>query len=923
MPGNLVVGLQLRADGRGFRGELRMSQRALDRLTGATRKGTDEGGRYADASRRVEQATRRAGQSFLAAHGHHARYLAGLLGVHQAVRAARAVARATIDQEQALAQVEARIRSTGGAAGLATAEVAAIATELQRVTTYGDEVILGAQSILLSFRGIGRENFGAATEGVLDLATAMRTDLRSAAIQLGKALDDPKRGLDALSRSGTTFTAAQKELIESLVESGRRSEALALILGELETQYGGAARAARETLGGALEALGNAIGDLTEVQSGSTEVLRLWIEGWTRAIERIDVADLHANLARLLTVGGAVAGLYAVRVTGGLVSAGVAAIRAAPQVQSAAAAVGVLGRSARYAAVGLRLLSGPGALLTLLAVAAYEVYDAVSRSREQIRLAGSDARDAARDVGELTREYRALTDAEREGAIAATERAIAGLANALDGIRRRQSAALAERRAAENELKRIQDDPSKRGAVGLGSVDLTDYEAVRRESDRARAAQEKLTAGTAEAALVHERLRVAEKRLAAQRAARSNTTAAPDAAAGVLDRAALDRVVAIRRQAEDRIARATLSRIELVDREERRQLDELAAAKAADVKGAQAIEAARNAIVRAAQLERDRIYREDLIGRERAQRAALDAARAARDEIGDALATPFRRAVREARRWGEETRAILTAAGAGAEELARVEEAVQQRIAAARREAAEAARDAAEQAAAAARAANTSVAQGFRYGFEALGRSAESAAELAASSVTGAFHSMEDALVDFVRTGKLEFSSLANSIVADLARIAIRQSITGPLFGWLSGLGAGGESFGAGDWWAWNHAGGVAGALGGVRRYLPHGAFADAPRFHRGGIAGQLRPDEVPTILQRGEEIIPESNPRHIRNAGMQSPSVHIEFVNRGTPQRQVGNATTRWDGRRWVVGIVVDDLSRGGPIRRAIRGLA
>ena len=920
MPGNLVVGLQLRADGRGFRGELRLSQRALDRLTGATRKGTDEGGRYADASRRVEQATRRAGQSFLAAHGHHARYLAGLLGVHQAVRAARAVARATIDQEQALAQVEARIRATGGAAGLATAEVAAIATELQRVTTYGDEVTLGAQSILLSFRGIGRENFGAATEGVLNLATAMRTDLRSAAIQLGKALDDPKRGLDALSRSGTTFTAAQKEVIESLVESGRRSEALALILGELETQYGGAARAARETLGGSLEALGNAIGDLTEVQSGSTEALRLWIEGWTRAIERIDVADLHANLARLLTVGGAVAGLYAVRVTGGLISTGVAAIRAAPQVQSAAAAVGVLGRSARYAAVGLRLLSGPGALLTLLAVAAYEVYDAVSRSREQIRLAGSDARDAARDVGELTREYRALTDAEREEAIAATELAITGLANALDGIRRRQSAALAELRAAEAELKRIQDDPSKRGAVGLGSVDLTDYEALRRASDRVRAAQEKLTAETAKHALALGEISAKEEQLTALRAARAASAAARQEATVRTD---LDRVVAIRRQAEDRIARATLSRIELVDREERRQLDELAAAKAADVKGAQAIEAARNAIVRAAQLERDRIYREDLIGRERAQRAALDAARAARDEIGDALATPFRRAVREARRWGEETRAILTAAGAGAEELARVEEAVQQRIAAARREAAEAARDAAEQAAAAARAANTSVAQGFRYGFEALGRSAESAAELAASSVTGAFHSMEDALVDFVRTGKLEFSSLANSIVANLARIAIRQSITGPLFGWLSGLGAGGESFGAGDWWAWNHAGGVAGALGGVRRYLPHGAFVDAPRFHRGGIAGQLRPDEVPTILQRGEEIIPESNPRHIRNAGMQSPSVHIEFVNRGTPQRQIGDATTRWDGRRWVVGIVLDDLSRGGPIRRAIRGLA
>ncbi|HRP88315.1 MAG TPA: phage tail tape measure protein, partial [Gammaproteobacteria bacterium] len=41
--------------------------------------------------------------------------------------------------------------------------------------------------------------------------------------------------------------------------------------------------------------------------------------------------------------------------------------------------------------------------------------------------------------------------------------------------------------------------------------------------------------------------------------------------------------------------------------------------------------------------------------------------------------------------------------------------------------------------------------------------------------------------------------------------------------------------------------------------------FAGAPRLHRGGLAS----DEVPTILQRGEEVLTRSDPRHVLNAGM------------------------------------------------------
>lgn len=80
---------------------------------------------------------------------------------------------------------------------------------------------------------------------------------------------------------------------------------------------------------------------------------------------------------------------------------------------------------------------------------------------------------------------------------------------------------------------------------------------------------------------------------------------------------------------------------------------------------------------------------------------------------------------------------------------------------------------------------------------EALRKYAEDSTNYGAQiegALTNAFKSAEDALVSFVTTGKLDFKSLANSIISDLARIAIKQSITGPLASALGGLFKGGGS---------------------------------------------------------------------------------------------------------------------------------
>lgn len=179
-----------------------------------------------------------------------------------------AVVAASARQEAAIRQVEQRLLSTGNAAGKTSEGLQKLATELQRTTTFGDEAVLEMQSILLTFTNIRGEIFDRTLPAILDLSTAMGSDLKSSALQLGKALNDPVKGVSALAESGIQFTDTQKKIINELVATGDTAAAQTIILKELETQFGGAATAAADTFGGALKQVQNAFGDLLENPEG-------------------------------------------------------------------------------------------------------------------------------------------------------------------------------------------------------------------------------------------------------------------------------------------------------------------------------------------------------------------------------------------------------------------------------------------------------------------------------------------------------------------------------------------------------------------------------------------------------------------------------------------------------------------------------
>ena len=190
------------------------------------------------------------------------------------------------EQAAAEAQVAAAIQSTSNAAGTSLDELKAHAAALQSITNFGDEATLQGQGLLLTFTNI-QDNLPRATTAMLDVATAMGTDVKSAAIQVGKALNDPIMGLSALSRSGIQFSDEQKRLIKSLVETNRVADAQTIILDELERQFGGSAVAAREADGG-FKAIANSFGDLQEKIGALVMELANTNEGSNIAVAGID-----------------------------------------------------------------------------------------------------------------------------------------------------------------------------------------------------------------------------------------------------------------------------------------------------------------------------------------------------------------------------------------------------------------------------------------------------------------------------------------------------------------------------------------------------------------------------------------------------------------------------------------------------------
>lgn len=197
----------------------------------------------------------------------------GIAGVATAAVGGLAAAMANgirdaMEYQSLAAKTAAVIKSTGNEANVTVKGVQKLAGELESLSGVDEALIINGQNVLLTFTKIrnevGKDNdiFDRATEAALNMSVALGQDMQGSVTMLGKALNDPIKGIAAMGKAGIQFTQQQKDQIKTLVKSGKTLEAQKIILKELEVQFGGAAKAAGSGLEGSIARAKDAFGDL-------------------------------------------------------------------------------------------------------------------------------------------------------------------------------------------------------------------------------------------------------------------------------------------------------------------------------------------------------------------------------------------------------------------------------------------------------------------------------------------------------------------------------------------------------------------------------------------------------------------------------------------------------------------------------------
>ena len=321
-------------------------------------------------------------------------------------------------QEKAVAQVQAGLESTGNKVGYTLEELKTKASAIQKETLFGDEAILkDVTSVLLTFTNITGQTFDKAQVAVADLATRMGTDLKAASVQLGKALNDPIKGVTALRKVGVSFTASQQDMIKSLVESGKLQEAQTIILKEMNMEFGGSAKAAAEADGGFTQ-LQNSVGDAKEMLgSVLIEELRPLNKALLEFFSNLTIEDVKKFVNAIANIGKVLGTLLRMYVTFRLATTaqtlannalGGSFVKVAQRVGIMKASL--MGLSRGFKALKTAIASNPFGILITVATEIYANWDKIQELFTGVKVQTEEMAEAQREYNaqiEGTAEYTA------------------------------------------------------------------------------------------------------------------------------------------------------------------------------------------------------------------------------------------------------------------------------------------------------------------------------------------------------------------------------------------------------------------------------------------------------------------------------------------------------------------------------------
>jgi tail lysozyme/D-alanyl-D-alanine carboxypeptidase-like protein len=211
--------------------------------------GIDKSGRAAAGGMGKAEAKAKSSSKALSSLGSAAKGAGVLLGAAGLAKGFQSAVSEFQESVKVGGQTTAVLKSTGGAANVTAKHIQNLAASISKKSGIDDETIQSSENMLLTFTkvrnetGKGNKIFDQATQVVTDMSAALGQSGKSSAIQLGKALNDPIKGITALRRAGVTFTEEQQNQIKTTAASGDRLGAQKLILRELKTEFAGSAAA--------------------------------------------------------------------------------------------------------------------------------------------------------------------------------------------------------------------------------------------------------------------------------------------------------------------------------------------------------------------------------------------------------------------------------------------------------------------------------------------------------------------------------------------------------------------------------------------------------------------------------------------------------------------------------------------------------